>query len=208
MKAFPKDGDSRLREFLAGEYNRLKRHDEALELIWKNYTEHPGLGAYQPLKEQSDRTAQWPKWREKAVDFLRQRFKTDKRRAAEQSWRQPHQSDLVEILLWEKDVDGAWREANEGGCHPELWSKLAELREKEHPGDALQVCRAEVKRILERTGSPDYAGAVRLVRRVRELMIRIGRGEEFAGYLAELRAVYKRKRNLMTLLDRVKLASA
>ena len=204
LKAFPKENDSRLRTFLAGEYHRRKRHDEAMELIWKNFGDSPELGAYQDLKEHAERVRQWPKWRAKAVGLLHERFEAAKRKNSPQPWMTPHQSRLVEILLWEKDVNGAWAEAKAGGCHPELWMKLAHLREKDHPQDAVQVYRAEIKRLLERMGSPDYAGVVRLICAVRELTSRLGREREFAAYLNEMRTVYKRKRNFMKLLERVK----
>ena len=38
-------------------------------------------------------------------------------------------------------------------------------------------------------------------------MSRLGREKEFAAYLNELRTVYKRKRNFMKLLERVKPAA-
>ena len=46
------------------------------------------------------------------------------------------------------------------------------------------------------------------MRRVRELMSRVGLSQDFAAYLNELKTVYKRKRNLMKLLNRVKPVSA
>lgn len=204
LKAFPKETDSRLRTFLAGEYHRRKRHDEAMELIWKNFGDRPGLLAYQDLKEHAERAGRWPKWREKAVGLLRERFEAAKRKDSPQPWMAPHQSELIEILFWEKNVEGAWREAKAGGCRPDLWMTLAHHREKDHPQDAVQVYRAEIKRLLERMGSPDYAGVVRLIRHVRELMNGLRREREFAAYLNELRTVYKRKRNFMKLLERVK----
>src|SRR5208282_1611697 len=39
IKAFPDRTDSRLREFLADEYHRRKRHDEAMQPIWKTFAE-------------------------------------------------------------------------------------------------------------------------------------------------------------------------
>lgn len=167
------------------------------------------LETYQDLKGHAERVGQWPKWRTRAIDHLRERFKEAMRKHANDRWLRPDQSTLVEILLWEKDTEAAWSAAQTGGCHPEYWMKLVALREKDHPLDALQVYRAEIKRLLDNTGSsPDYSGVVRLVRRMRELMSRIGREREFAAYLDEIRTVYKRKRNLMKLLDRVKTAPA
>jgi hypothetical protein len=52
--AFPEGKHSQLREFLAKEYHGLKRHDEAMTLMWKEFVESPGLGECQLLKSQAD----------------------------------------------------------------------------------------------------------------------------------------------------------
>src|SRR5262245_50402490 len=46
VKAFPERTDSRLRDFLAQEYHRRKRHDEAMALIWADFAESPILEEY------------------------------------------------------------------------------------------------------------------------------------------------------------------
>jgi len=43
VKAFPERTDSRLREFLAREYHRRKRGDEAMALIWAEFSESQSL---------------------------------------------------------------------------------------------------------------------------------------------------------------------
>jgi tetratricopeptide (TPR) repeat protein len=49
MKSFPQ-ADSRLVEFLAVEYHRRSRHDDAMTLIWNQFVEWPFLKNYQELK--------------------------------------------------------------------------------------------------------------------------------------------------------------
>jgi uncharacterized Zn finger protein len=73
LKAFPETGDMRLLEFIADEYHRRKRPDEALALIWRPFeTNHPALADYQRLKKHADRAKVWPHWRERALAVLRQ----------------------------------------------------------------------------------------------------------------------------------------
>lgn len=48
MRAFAQV-DSRLSDFLAAEYHRRGRHAEAMELIWAQFIERPGLNTYQKL---------------------------------------------------------------------------------------------------------------------------------------------------------------
>jgi uncharacterized Zn finger protein len=204
-KAFTKGTDGRLREFLAKEYQRRKRHDESLALIWSDFQERPGLNGFQELKAYAERAGQWPSWREKAIELVRAGYEAAKKKSADRRWFHPDLSDLVEIFLWERDPETAWAEAQRGGCRPELWLKLASLREESRPQDALPIYRNEVKRLLDNAGySPDYAEVVRHVRHVRELMHRLNLQGDFSLYLDQLRTVYKRKRNFMKLLERVK----
>lgn len=117
-KAFPRETDGRLREFLAKEYQRRKRHDEAMALIWSGFEEHPGLPAYRELKACAASAGQWPSWHEKAIELVRTRYEAAKKKSLEQRWFRPDLSDLVEIFLWEGDPEAAWAEAQRGGCRP------------------------------------------------------------------------------------------
>jgi len=207
VKTFPQRTDSRLREFLAAEYHRRKRHDEAMALVWAGFCETAGLDQYRNLKGHADRMGQWPAWREKGLAFLRDRIakaKADVRRN-QRAWaaRADH-SELVTIFLWEKDVEAAWREAMEGGCSNDLWMDLARKREKNHPEDALPIYQRQVQLTLDRKNNEAYRAAVALLRKVRELMARLARGTDFAEFLESVRAAHKPKRNFVKLLERVK----
>ena len=205
VKAFPERTDSRLREFLAGEYHRRKRHDEAMALIWAEFAESPSLEQYRNLKAHAERIGQWKPWREKALGYLRstspaQRARVKKidgpgitRRIIRISFR---------IFLWEKDEEAAWREAQEGGCSNDLWLELAAKRDKDHPEDALPIYQRQIEPTLDRKNNEAYAETIGLLRKVRELMVRLERKDEFTDYLDKVRAAHKPKRNFMKLLER------
>lgn len=197
VKAFPQRTDPRLREFLAGEYHRRKRHEEAMTLIWASFEEAPWLAQYQALKSHADRCALWPLWRERALICLRKKLESSGARNADRS-------TLVQIFLWEKDLAAAWCEAAEGGCSDDLWMKLADLRESDHPADTLAIVRKRIEPVIGRMGNDSYAEAVRLLRRVNRLMLRLGQEADFMPYLQNLRARHKPKRNLQKLLDTAK----
>ncbi|MEK7667456.1 MAG: DUF6880 family protein, partial [Gemmatimonadota bacterium] len=138
VKAFPQRTDSRLRKFLAEEYHRRKRHEEAMGLAWSEFTDSPELNEYQILKRHADRCRQWPVWREKALEQLRGQIAKAKRGSEGNRWGWAARSDhteLVKVFLWEKDIEAAWREAREGGCSNDLWLQLAAKREPDHPED-------------------------------------------------------------------------
>ena len=205
VKAFPKRTDSRLREFLAEEYHRRKRHDDAMALVWAEFSESPGLEQYRKLKTHAERIDSWTLWREKALDCLRSEIARAKIERQRNQWSWYHKADhseLVRIFLWEKNVDAAWREAQEGGCSNDLWLELAAKRDKDHPEDALPIYQRQIEPTLDRKNNEAYAETVNLLRKVRDLMVRLERKDEFTNYLEKVRAAHKPKRNFMKLLDR------
>lgn len=207
MKAFPEGPDWRLGEFLADEYHRRGRHDEAMSLIWRQFAESPRLDNYRHLRAHARKTArpsEWKQWREKALGHLRAAVERQKKQAGRSKigWHDGvDHSELVRISLWEKRYEDAWREAQEGGCSGELWLELAVARERLHPENALVAYRSQVAPTVEQTNSTAYEQAVRLLRKVRELLARLGRAAEFDDYLTALRVEYKRKRTFIKLLE-------
>jgi uncharacterized Zn finger protein len=204
-QVFPERTDSRLREFLADEYHRRKRHEEAMILMWAEFTGSPSLEQLQNLKRHADRVVQWPAWRNKALAYMREQIATAKQAASKNRWSaRADQSELVRVFLWEKDVEAAWREAQEGGCANDLWMALAAKREKDHPEDVLPIYQRQVASTLDQKNNEAYRAAIGLLRTVRGLMVRLKRDADFALYLESIRAAHKPKRNFMKLLERAK----
>jgi hypothetical protein len=81
---------------------------------WHARTERLSLANFRTLNEHADRIRQWPAWREKALAFIRSHnIEHEKKQLAKKQptwgWT-PHAPDhslLVEIFLWEKDVEAA-----------------------------------------------------------------------------------------------------
>jgi uncharacterized Zn finger protein len=205
VKAFPQRTDSRLREFLANQYHKRKRHDEAMELVWAEFTDFQRLEQYKLLKSHAERAGGplvWQRWREKALTSIRDVVAGRKRKAQSDNWvwHGIDHSVLVEIFLWEKDFDAAWCEAQEGGCHKSLWLTLAGKRESEHPEDALAVYQSLVEPTIEQRNNVSYAEAIELIRKIGRLLKRLDREEEWLHFLDTLRMNHRRKRNFMALL--------
>jgi len=59
--------------------------------------------------------------------------------------------------------------------------QLAALREKEHPADTIPIYQDEVEREIAGKTNRDYEAAVATMRKVRALMGKVGRGDEFPG---------------------------
>jgi len=201
--------DDRLREFLADTYHDRGRHKEAMTLIWDAFFDRPAVDSYQSLHRHAKRSGDWPAWRDKALACVRERIsaaargRSSAKQPGNRMW-PPSWSDrsvLVEILLWERKVEDAWREAKDGGCSTGLWLRLAEKREKPHPLDALAIYREYIQKLLEQTDNRAYQDAMTFIRKIHTLSASVEQMEAFRSFLTELRAVNRRKRNFIKLLD-------
>ncbi len=201
-KAFPDRPDSRLTDFLADEYGLRGRHEEAIVLTWEQFQQHPALVSYQRIKQSADHTHTWPTWRDKALGWLREDFRSaGTRNIRHCSWMPHDHSLLVEIFLWEGDSDAALVEAKTGGCGESLWFAVAEAREAKHPEDAVAIYQARLDTIVKQANNHAYDQATALVAKIRKLMQRTKQEKEFAAWLEAVLLKHKAKRNFMQRLN-------
>jgi len=198
--------DSRLLEAAAEEYHRAGRGADAVRIAWDAYDNSPALRTYRQLAEQATRAGLWPDWHDKAIPLLRERIAKGTRapargRSSQWAVQGPDGSTLVEVLLYEGEVELAWAEASVAGCRRELWLELARRREGEHPLEAIPIWQGEIERVIDAKKNQAYAEAVDLIVRVRRLLIAADREAAFPPYVARLRKTHKPKRNLMKLFD-------
>lgn len=195
-----------LTAFIAEEYHRRHRHDEALALLWKEFELHPRLDTFQTLKSHADRVRPrtvWPAKRARALDHLRAQFAREaarSRSARRDPWStRPDHSTLIEIFLWEGDAEAAWREAQSGGCTDPLWLTLARQREKAHPADALPIFQRLAEKQIAAKTNASYAAAVKLLTHARTAFRRLQRDADWPAYLTHLRTEHHRLRNFLAL---------
>lgn len=217
VAAFSDEPDLRLRTFLAEEYLRAKRPDDAMAEIWANFEGRTSLETYQDLAKYARKLKCWDVWREKAFHYIRAEIKNRKAeferqyggraKGAAASFRrwtppQPDHSLPVAILLWEKREDDAWVGAREGGCSEHLWLDLAKRREKKHPEDAIEIYLRQVEPLVNQTNNRAYKEAVGYLGRIHDLMNKIGKEREFRVELVRIKAEFKRKRNFIKFVER------
>ena len=203
-RTFPGNTYDGLRAFLIEEYHARSRHGEAIAIAWRSFQEQPELRMYRRLQESASRVKQWPECREKALAVLRENIARERARSPKNEWASfvpADHSPLVEIYLWEGDEETAWREAKSGGCHQTLWFRLAEVRGKDHPEDAIAVYTERLKSALRYAEPSAYRTAVEILRKIQKLTGRIGKERDFAALVQTVRVEHRLRRNLMKLLD-------
>lgn len=206
LQAFAERTDNRLRDFLVALYLERGRNEEALHLTWIQFEQRPILEHYKKLSAVATRLQCWPQQRQRALEridavimqtaaIINQRQKTPA---------VPDQSLRVEVALWEKDLDAAWHAVHQGNCQQVLLIGLAGMLPASRAADAISLYRRVIPDIVAQTNNAAYEDAIRLIRRVGQLMSDLEQRDALADYLAALRIQYKPKRNFIKLLDGIK----
>lgn len=189
-----------LGDFLIAAYEQQSRYDDAIAIVWQEFTRSPSLLLYQKLQSQADKANNWSLWREKALAHVRQMAKSAKQPSYHRGFAQTGSSLLVEIFLWEEDVDQAWQVAQSDGCSPRLWMQLADLRAADYPEDALSVYQPAIGPLINQTNNDAYHQAVDLIIKVKAVMTKLDRELDFEVFVDQLQKTYKRKRNFIQFL--------
>lgn len=181
-----------LRELLADLYLESGRGSEATAIAWERFAAQPSRRTFEQWLEQSARAGDSAdSSRERALAHLRTRPA-----AAGVDARL-----LVELLLSAGRDEEAWQVAQEQGCGPQEWLRLADRRESGHPTEALAIYRRAAEACLEAGSSASYREAAEHLAKVRRLMERLGHAGEFEEYRADLRRRNQHRRLFVRLLD-------
>ena len=203
--AFP--AELRLLELLVDLHTAAGRPPEALDAARELFSRAPSLETYRRLRACAESCGAWPDEREPALTGLRDAIERQRSQMAtsRSPWQRADGGILVEILLFEDDVDAAWTTAEAYGCRPDLELQLAKRRADQHPADALALYRDHLDRALGPAKDHAYAEVVRLLTLMRPLHQRLDQDADFDRLVTEIRTGHKRRRNLIKRLDRARL---
>lgn len=180
-------------EYVAGRYAADGRADDLLALRRVRFQAQRTLPNYQALRQAATDCGVWePAERADAV----RRLRADAAATKVSQWTGPV---LVDALVDDGELDAAWTAAADGANQAQ-WLRLADASVTTHPADALAVYRQAVKALTEQTGNGVYRRIASLLLSARACHEALGTMEEFREYVAMLRIMQKRKRNLMKVL--------
>ena len=170
----------------------LERRDKAaaLALAEQIFQRQPSLHGYAEVRRLAG-TKAWPE--------LRQRLLAELERSRS-AWL------LIDIYLQEQQVGAALALLRtDWGRHSGRKLDVARAAEKEYPREALAIYRDAAVKLIEQRNRDAYRTASEHLRKVRDLMRRVGEGDAWAGYIAELREKYRSLRALREEMDQAGL---
>jgi uncharacterized Zn finger protein len=186
--------DGRLIDYVCARYTRAGRKAESVTVRRDRFLAERSLAAYQQLRAAAWAADRWETERAAALAALRE----DTRQEHGGRYRGPV---LIDALLDDGDLDTAWREAV-GRADDRQWQQLADLSRETRPADALAVYLRLVEPLKGPTGDRVYERMARLLLDARACHRALGTEGRFTAYLVALRTELKRRRKLMTVLDR------
>jgi uncharacterized Zn finger protein len=186
-----------LREALAALLRDTGDTVGSITLFDDEYRRNPSLTAYRRLLDEADLRGERATFRTTALEHLRRTVATQPT-----SGRGRPSEVLIEILLFDGEIDDAWTVATEHECDERLWLTLAAARQHDHPLDAIPIYQRAALAAIDGKNNKGYNTAVDYLGRIRQLAQRAGEQPMFAALIAEIRTKHKPKRNLMALLDR------
>ena len=199
------DADQRLADMAADLHHRVGRHGQATDIAWQRFTVDPSLGTYQRLHEFAAAAGDWPERRSAALELLRAQPIAGAARHGT-SWAEPPgHSVLVEVLLWEGDIDAAWHAAQHGGCTRRHWVDVARARAAQHPADAIPILQQEILSAIEGAKRSAYHVAAKLAKELHGYAERAGRSDEFSAWIRMVRTDNTRRSALQNEFDMARL---
>ncbi|MER7834554.1 hypothetical protein ABTY98_01235 [Streptomyces sp. NPDC096040] len=186
--------DGRLVDYVCDRYTRAGRAAETVAVRRDRFRAERSLATYQQLRAAAWAADCWGAERKTALAALRD----DVGREHGGSYGVP---TLIDALLDDGDMDAAWREAA-GRADDRQWQRLADLSREVRPAEALAVYLRLVEPLKEPTGDGVYERMAQLLLGARDCHRALGTEDEFTAYVVALRAELRRRRKLMTILDR------
>ncbi|KVT61706.1 hypothetical protein WK55_07915 [Burkholderia ubonensis] len=191
--------------FCIAEYLRQRDFDRADALAWQRFESHPTADEFAALMKVAAKTARRDAVRERAIAHLRtlarQRETSKESAKAKWGWQPSPRTELVKLLLAEKDVEAAWDAFGGGPVATDVWPAMAAARAKTHPDEAIALYHRLLPVALERgAGSARYDDAFDVVRKIGALRAAHRQQAEFDAELDAIRRTYRAKRNFIKLL--------
>ncbi|MDQ2963252.1 MAG: SWIM zinc finger family protein [Pseudomonadota bacterium] len=183
----------------------LRRGDANLveSLAWQRFVRQPGSDSYFELVSIGKRIERADDLVARALHHLWQLVRAEEAPNAKRlpSWQPPIRSALVAVHLRQKDAVKAWEAFCGGPVDMRLWDKVAAMRGKTHPEEAVMLYKQLLPHVVSGgTRGAQYGEAFEIVKAIWELRAAQRKDAVFKQELDEVRMTWKAKRNFIKLL--------
>jgi uncharacterized Zn finger protein len=203
ISAFKGERLDDLVKFCIEEHLRRGNGHQVEALAWQRFVQQPGSDPYFELARVAKQIGRGEELATKAVQHLWQLVRAEEAPSAKRlpSWQPPIRSALVAIHLRQKGAAKAWEAFCGGPVDMRLWDKVAAMRGKTHPEDAIAIYKKLLPHVVNAgTRGAQYGQAFEIVKAIEALRVAQKKETVFRQELAELRTTWKAKRNFMKLL--------
>jgi hypothetical protein len=191
--------DARLVAYLVQRYTAARRLPDVVGLRRMLFAADGTLSNFRALRDAAVDAGAWEAERE-AVLGTRGVLRKDAAAVRGTLWSQWAGPVLVDALIDDGDLTGAWEAARDVASQPQ-WVRLANASVSSRPADALAVYVKVIERLTQSTGDDIYRQIAAHLLSARACHAALGTTAEFRTYMQLLRVAQKRKRNLMKILD-------
>ncbi len=203
IAAFGSERLDDLMKFSIDEHLRRSDADRVESLAWARFVRQPGSDAHFELLRLAKRIGRGDELATRALQHLWQLVRAEEAPNAKRlpSWQPPVRSALVAIHLRQREAEKAWEVFCGGPVDIRLWDKVAAVRGKTHPEEAVALYKKLLPHVVTAgTRGAQYGEAFEIVRAIRELRAAQKQDALFGQEIVELRTTWKAKRNFMKLL--------
>lgn len=190
------------------------------------FLEYPSLSSYKELKQACGKAGIWEATRPDIITFLNNGARPI---AGNAPWplpetgiassssrgysKPPFTTELIEIALFEKNIEEALRlydedERKKGnlsspgfGWGDSISDRIADTVKNKYPERSIGIWKKAAEGHINRTSPKEYTIALGYLNRMLKVMKSIGKEKEFRNYIAEIREQNKRKIRLVQMLD-------
>ena len=190
-------------KFCVEEYLRRGDADQVESLAWQRFVRQPGSDSYVELMKVAKRIERTDQLATKALEHLWQLACAEEAPNAKRlpSWQPPIRTAIVAIHLRQKEATKAWEAFCGGAVDMRLWDKVAAMRGKTQPEDAIILYKNLLPRVVNAgTRGAQYGEALEIVKAIQGLRAAQKQDVLFRQELAELRTTWRAKRNFIKLL--------
>ncbi|UEP34482.1 SWIM zinc finger family protein [Burkholderia ambifaria] len=200
--------DDRLMGFCINEHLRRRAFDRADALAWERFVDHPTADAFRALMKVAKTTRRDAAVKARAISHLQSLAEKCEAAAAPRTgarrWEPSPRTELVKLLLAERDDHAAWDAFQGGPVDTLVWPTVAAARARTHPEDAIALYHRYLPFALDHgAGNARYDEAFGVVREIRALRVAHRQQAIFNAEVEAIRKTYRAKRNFIKLLEKL-----